>query len=51
MEKEKTLYDVVDQLNQVMEDLKYFTESEEMDVPMMILMLRVMKNKIRETLD
>ena len=49
--KEKTLYDIVNQLEQVIKDLNDFSESEALNVVSLQKQLYQVKKKIKETLD
>jgi hypothetical protein len=49
--EEKTLYDIVSQLEQIIKDLNDFSESEELDVENLQKQIYEVKKKIKETLD
>jgi hypothetical protein len=49
--EEKTLYDIVSQLEQIIKDLSDFSESEELDVENLQKQIYEVKKKIKETLD
>lgn len=49
--EEKTLYDIVNQLEQVIRDLNDFSESEALNVISLQKQLYQVKKKIKETLD
>ena len=48
---EKTLYDVVNQIDKATKDLSYFIESEELDVEYLCQQLDHIRDKIMKTLD
>ena len=49
--KENTLQDIVDQLNQVIENLEFFIESEAMDTEYLCQKLEEIRDTISETID